>query len=181
MGKSIETTDDILIGLMAVMDQHYWTLKSEKNEHEELLHVKDFSLSRFWGRFWGFIMALICDRMGDDVKKAQSKADCPKNSRIAWNLFYASDGMMELNCCISWDEIKTTMSPEEINAVDELFNKIILFPNGSVVNYDDASYGSFEGMAIYMRQLPHSLLNKEVDIVNHDDGITLISRNTKSQ
>jgi len=158
--KYVDLRDDFMIGLAAKMDEQYRSLL--RGTDVEVSESKRFSPSRYYGRLFGYVMALVCDRMAEEVKEAQAHADCPKNARIAWNIFNVCEGHFEWQGGFSWDKVRAEMEELEKAIFDELCNKAT--PMGAVVDKDDASCGTFEGMVIYMHKLPLTLLCADTNL-----------------
>ena len=166
MRESERPENEPLYRLQAEMDWQYRALMSDKPESVEVLKSGKFSVSRFYGRRLGYVMALICDRMKEEVKQSQTYSDFPKNIRIAWNIFQVLDGDMlpwggDIN---RWEILNSKMTKEETQAIKGIQEKIEHLPHESIYEYNSLSLGSFEGMIIYIYQKPLSLLCEEVDV-----------------
>lgn len=158
--------NEALYRLQVEMDRQYRALILDKSESVEVPKSGEFSVSRLYGRRLGYLMALICDRMKEDVKNSQIGSDFPKNARIAWNIFYISNGDMlpwggDIN---KWGKIKGKMSEDEVQIIKAIQEKIEHLPQESVYDYNSLLLGSFEGMMIYIYHRSLSLLCKEVNI-----------------
>lgn len=158
--------DETLYRLLEEMDQQYRTVKSDESDNVEIPNSVGFTISRFYGRRLGYLMALICDQMKEEVKHSQANHDFPKNMRIAWNVFLLTDGELLPwgGDPDKWERMLTTMTEEEIQAIREIQEKIELLPEESTYDYNSLSFGSLEGMKIYIYKKPLAMLCEEKDI-----------------
>ena len=155
-----------LYRLQAEMDFHYRAILSNKLENAEIPLSGNYTVSRYYGRYLGFLMALICDRMKKDVELTQEHADFPKNMRIAWNIFQVEKGDMMPwgGDAIKWEKMRGEMKTVELDAIEKIWNTIKQLPKEPIYNYKNLSLGSFEGMIIYMKHMQLSKLCEESDL-----------------
>ena len=169
--------------LLAGMDYTYFNLRKNLPDIS-IMKSENIHYSRFEGRWLGFIMAFVCDKMEEELHKAQLFMDFPHCYRTANAIFklpgfgrldihipdklFPFDGDDFQDNPLALHNIYAKMTEEERTIIKELEIKGRL-SELQKLEIDQREQGTFDGMIVYMKHLPLSTLIEDVDIIQEKE------------
>ena len=161
------------------MDDIYFRIITKNRNVIELQKSDNIENSRFEGRWMGYIMAFVCDRMKEELHQAQQVMDFPRFERIACVIFKvfhvllfipekmtSYDGKDSQDNPLELKTINAKMTEEERVAIKELEAKINERFTTNIVDLiiNQRTKGVLEGILIYINHLTPQTLTKNVVI-----------------
>lgn len=120
--------------------------------------TSELTYSRMKGRWMGYLMALICDRMREDVCcNLNPTFPSPRPANAIFEVGEI-DGEIQLGTPFKWAIVKKKMTSEEIKAVEDVDAKMNDFQIENILDYNLTERGIYEGMSVYLQKRPLSIL-----------------------
>ena len=127
------------------------------------------------GRWMGYLMALICDRMWEDVRSNLNPTFASPKPANAIFETREIDGEIQLveqkytwkddkkypnivESPFKWENVQKKMTSEEIKALKDIDAKMNNLQKEDILDYDMTEHGIYEGMSVYLQNLPPSVL-----------------------
>lgn len=171
IGRKKQIAADIIYGMNSIYDH----LRYGNGYDSDVSDTTDLTFSRMKGRWMGYLMALICDRMWEDVRNNLNPTFAsPKPANAIFEV-RDIDGEVQLvkkkyiwrddkkypdvvESPFKWENVQKKMSSEEIKAVEDIDAKMNDLQKEDILDYNLSERGIYEGMSVYIQKRPLSLL-----------------------